>query len=518
MCSRITLSLGWRWEQWRMSGTGATYAFTDNWSPRIGISVDPFGDRKTKIFGNFARYNYQTPLDAAIRELGSEQDLIGLAQIPESTNGIVDINPNGSINLPVDNAHVINLAEGAISYTGVQIGRPSIGASLPSPFVIPPGTRMQYQDEFVFGAEHEFKGGLVLSGRFIYRTIPRALDDVAGVSPEAYVNNPNETQLYFLTNPGPGTDLFPNEHESQYIPGNQASESAAGCTPDALAAGTAYAVDQITDVNGGIINPGTGGLWGNGQGSCWTQVNGFWGGEQQANGAPIKDGVPDGFPTVKHVYKAVELELNKSFSHYWMLRANWRIASLSGNYEGAYRNDNGQTDPNISSLFDFTNGIINMLGDQYAAGPLNTDRRNIINVYASYSVPKTIFKGFDLGAGVNILSGIPITQLANHPAYGNSGEIPLGGRGALGRTPISGGVNLHADRPVKVSENMNLHFTADLFNIANNRPLIFPDETYQINFSTSLNPDFLKPNPIVSTATPGYARPFYARFAVRLTF
>jgi hypothetical protein len=458
--------------------------------------------------------------------LGAEQDLLGLAFAPASTGGLVDINPNGSINIPVDNAHVINAAAGAISYTGNPIGFPSSGGSSPSPFVIPPGTKMQFQDEFVFGAEHEFKGGLVLSGRFIYRTIPRALDDVAGILPESYAQGlcgspgiPAELcQIYFLSNPGPGTDLYPNEHEASYIPGDPGSLSAAGCTPDALAAGTAYNVDTIVDANGGVINPATGGPWNNGQGVCWTQVNGFWGGETLPNGAPIRDGVSDGFPQVKHIYKAVELELNKSFSHYWMLRANWRIAILTGNYEGAYRNDNGQTDPNISSLFDFTNGIIGMLGDQYAPGPLNTDRRHIINVYASYVVPKTIFKNFELGAGVNILSGIPITKLANHPAYGNSGEIPLGGRGSLGRTPISGAVNLHADRPVKVSENMNLHFTADLFNIANNRPLINPDETYQINFSTNLNPDFLKPNPIISQSVPGYQRPFYARFAVRLTF
>ncbi len=71
-----------------------------------------------------------------------------------------------------------------------------------------------------------------------------------------------------------------------------------------------------------------------------------------------------------------------------MLRANWRLAYLTGNYEGAYRNDNGQTDPNISSLFDFTNGIIGMLGDQYLPGPLNTDRENIINIYTSYVFPR----------------------------------------------------------------------------------------------------------------------------------
>ncbi len=155
----------------------------------------------------------------------------------------------------------------------------------------------------------------------------------------------------------------------------------------------------------------------------------------------IPDGVPDGFPAIMHFYKAVEIEANKAFSHNWMLRANWRIASLHGNYEGAFRNDNGQTDPNISSLFDFTNGIVGMLGDQYKAGPLNTDRRHIVNVYTSYVVPRSFLKGLELGGGVNILSGTPISRFANHPAYANSGEVPLGIVESKVGHRISGGVN-----------------------------------------------------------------------------
>ncbi|MEI9970148.1 MAG: hypothetical protein WDM87_16575 [Terracidiphilus sp.] len=57
----------------------------------------------------------------------------------------------------------------------------------------------------------------------------------------------------------------------------------------------------------------------------------------------------------------------------WQARANFRYARLFGNYEGFFRNDNGQSDPGISSLFDFTNGAIALLGDQTTPGLLNTD-------------------------------------------------------------------------------------------------------------------------------------------------
>lgn len=504
MNRRLTLSLGIRWEQWKMAGTGSVYTFTDNWAPRVGVSIDPWGDRKTKIYGNFGRYNYQTPLDAAVRSLSGEKDLTKMVFNPEADGSGNLLFTNGNINVPIDAGHLLN---GTANGGGVP--SPSIGASLFGTGFAP-GSKMMYQDEYVVGAEHEFKGGLVISGRFIYRLMPRALDDVAGISPEAFNQNPNMTQNYFIANPSPGTDLFPNEHETSFIP--------AGGPP----AGCDFSVNAIQDANGGFINPATGAAWNNGNGICWTKVNGFWGGEVSPSGGPNPDGVPDGFPRVVHIYKAVEIEANKAFAHNWMLRANWRIASLTGNYEGAFRNDNGQTDPNISSLFDFTNGIVGMLGDQYKAGPLNTDRRHIVNIYTSYVVPRGFMKGLELGGGVNILSGAPISKLADHPAYANSGEVPLGSRGLEGKTPISGGVNLHAEKPFRLTERFTAHFTADLFNITNSRVVTVVDQNFQLNGSPALNPDFLKPDFWTDfgpgPGPTGYQRPFYARFAFRVSF
>jgi hypothetical protein len=518
----ITLSYGLRWEQWKMAGTGSNYTFTDNWAPRVGVSIDPLGDRKTKIYGNFGRYNYQTPLDAAIRSLSGEKDLTKLDVAPQADAGNnVIINGNGSINVVPDAAHIMNLA------TGGTTSSPGVSASLTGGEGFAPGTKMMYQDEYLVGVEHEFKGGLVLSGRFIYRQMPRIVEDTAGISPEAF-NAPKSPfgQLYFITNPSPKTDLFPNEHSVSFTPGNVPAPCnvAANLYNSVTGAGTAYMVapGTIADANGGLINPATGTPWNNGNGICWSKVNGFWGGEQTASGSPIPDGTPDGFPAPVHIYKAVEIEANKAFAHNWMLRANWRIASLQGNYEGAFRNDNLQTDPNISSLFDFTNGIIGMLGDQYKKGPLNTDRRHIVNIYTSYVVPSGFLKALELGGGVNILSGSPVSNLADHPAYGNAGEVPLGIRGIEGRTPVSGGVNAHVDKPFKLTERMTMHVTADLFNITNARPVVLLDQFNGITGSAAPNPDFLKvqhwdvngPGPGYT----GYQKPFYARFSARFVF
>jgi hypothetical protein len=497
-----------------MQGTFSGYTFNDNWAPRIGIAVDPLGDRKTKIYGNYGRYNYQTPLDASIRSLSAERDILNLAFAPEAdgTNHVI-VNSNGSLNIDFDAAHLLN--QSSTSTGGGVAITPAVGVSFTG---FAPGTKMMYQDEYVVGAEHEFKGGLVLSGRFIYRNLGRTLDDVSGVSPEGYAFGLLQ-QNYFIANPNPSLDLFPNTHETLV-----ASQADCPAVLDSMGNQINYEA-TVTDGNGGTINPATGGPWA-AQSLCYNpDANGFLGGEVNINGftsTPLPDGSPDGFPLPSHIYKAVEIEANKAFSHGWMLRANWRIASLLGNYEGAFRNDNGQTDPNISSLFDFTNGILGMLGDQYAKGPLNTDRRHIVNVYASYVVPSGFLKNLELGTGVNILGGTPISQLADHPAYTNAGEVPLGGRGKLGRTPVSGGVNVHLNRPFRVTEKSTLNLTADLFNIANSRPVVAVDQNYGISGSPDLNPDFGKvdfwsdfgPGPGYT----GYQRPFYARFSMRWVF
>jgi len=236
-------------------------------------------------------------------------------------------------------------------------------------------------------------------------------------------------------------------------------------------------------------------------------------------GSSGADGLPDGFPDVTHKYWAVELELNKRFSHGWQLLANWRIAKVEGNFEGHFRNDNGQTDPAISSLFDFTAGSLGLLGDQFATGPLNTDRRHIGNLYGSYA-----FKGgqsLNLGAGFHLETGVPISQFYAHPIYLNAGEIPVGGRGVLGRSDTDTRLDLHVDYPFKFSGKSKLVVSADFFNVFNSQPVRRTDQ-YVESTAGQLNPDFNQP---------GYAKgfgprdnlrafypPFSMRFGVKLDF
>ena len=78
----VTINAGLRWEEEQLNGPNQQYTFNDNWSPRLGINVDPFGDRKSKVFFNWGRYTQALPSDAAIRELNQESDIYSANWLP----------------------------------------------------------------------------------------------------------------------------------------------------------------------------------------------------------------------------------------------------------------------------------------------------------------------------------------------------------------------------------------------------------------------------------------------------
>ena len=529
----ITINAGYRWEQQRMIGTPfinpvngnhehTHYVFTDNWSPRFGLSIDPKGDRKTKVFGNFARYSYAIPLDMAIRSLSNELDFAPWVwALPKDATGHVPINPDGTIPIPAGyfndtsafGCHGIpgTLTGGTCGPLGGASSSVNADGTVES---IAHGTRMQYLQEWAAGVEHEFPHGIVVDVRYIDRRIKRIVEDLAGLSPEAF--QLGLTQIYTIANPTANTDLFINPIQVDYPLGGLPSS----CNPFLPDGSPNPAYDPHT--LGGSDSTGTAAtdFEGNSVGDfCITNAFANAAQTQQIAAALGHDGKPDGFVNPVRIYRAVEFELNKSFSRGWQIRTNYRWSQLSGNYEGAFRNDNGQSDPNISSLFDFVRGDFNLLGQQFAVGWLNTDRRHIINSFVSYAFSSGFLKNLTLGTGVRIETGLPVSDFRAHPAYQNAGEIPVGGRGSLGRTPTTGQADLHTDYALKLNEKHSLHFGADLFNITNQKTLLRIDQFEDRQFLVT-NADFKKPtqgnlgfNPLL-----GFQRPFYARMFVKWVF
>ena len=512
----VTINAGLRWEQQKLEGTVARYTFVDTWSPRIGISVDPWGNRKTKVYANFGRYAEALPLDMGIRSLSSELDFPTTYWLPPNDGaGHVAQNPDGTFDF--SNFSAAN-----------NLYLPFGGVSAQTSTAFAPGTKSQYLDEYVVGFEHEFgNSGVVFTARYTDRRIKRIIEDNAALSPEAY--QAGLGQFYVISNPNKTQDLFSNPVQILYNHDFSLASSSADAPGSCASTGTnttIYSPDSGApyDSNGNsVVLP-------NGD-NAFCIPNAFDASGNQLTATFGSDGIPDGFVNPIRKYQAMEFEVNKSMSKGWLLRANYRIAKLQGNYEGSYRNDNGQSDPNISSLFDFTAGDFNLLGQQFVAGVLNTDVRHLANGFVSYTFSGSHLKGLTMGSAVHFQTGIPINNLFAHPAYQNAGEIPFcadnttncaSARGSLGRTNTWGTVDYHVDYPVRITEGMALHFAADLFNLADIRTQLRVDQFAQRSAGIP-NVDFGKPTGVGPSAVngntnPGYVRPFYARLGIKLTF
>ena len=504
----ITGLFGLRWETETMfgsvlNGTQTHYALTDNWAPRLGVTVDPMGKGKTKAYYNYGRFFEYLPLDLAERSLSSEQDWLGGLYLPDFTvNGagqkIATINQFGTVNPIIDAAH--------------QILSGTASTSTQESFA--PGTKLGFTDEHTFGFEQQLPRHWTFSARYIYRNTKRIIEDAAILSPEAALScdYPNcdtffINQVYSIVNPSTHLDAFTNLVPFIFNP----SFNGSGLITNTPAGCDSTLFSGLPQPNHFFQNTAT-------QAVCFAQTGIDTNPDTLGNTFVTPDGKPDGFPNAVRKYKALELELNRRFANGWQAFFNWRIASLRGNYEGHLRNDNGQTDPGISSLFDFTAGDFNLLGDQFAIGPLNTDRRHIINGYGSYSFSKErgihMLNGLNLGLNTHFETGLPINALLAHPVYLNAGEVPQGGRGSLGRTPNYIRFDVHADYAWRLTEKYHLKFVADFFNVFNSQKVRLPDQNKSLTFDPVLgnppNQDFLKP--VV------YYLPFSMRLGLRFEF
>ena len=236
-----------------------------------------------------------------------------------------------------------------------------------------------------------------------------------------------------------------------------------------------------------------------------------------------------------HNYDALEITLNRRGSN-WIAMSSYRYSRLRGNFEGFYRDDNGQSDPGISSLYDFpTNdptytsiggaqfgypGDIRFLGD--ANGILPLDRPHQFKLNGNYMVAKNL----NLGANLNLVSGKPITPMAANPNYGSEGEIPVAARGTgiqtidgfMTRSPFESQIDFQASYVVPMGANKRLTFLADIFNLFNQTRVTSYDQNTQLTYP-NVNPDFGKPvNSLLSGTPPQFQAPRNIRLGVRFEF
>jgi hypothetical protein len=246
------------------------------------------------------------------------------------------------------------------------------------------------------------------------------------------------------------------------------------------------------------------------------------------------EGVPRShFEDPEHKYYSVEVTATKAYSDNWSLFASYRWSKLEGNFEGFFRSDNGQSDPSITSLFDFpTNdpsytqigvpvygfgGDIRYQGTTQGVGRLPNDRTHQLKLYGNYTLGD-----LNLGLGLNLGSGRILTGLAANPAYGNAGEIPLTLRGEgfdtvdgfLTNTDFETVVNVHASYTIRLGTDQRLMLIADVFNLLNDQSPLWYDTDQDQGFGAP-NPNFGQPSFGGNSAYPAYRAPLSTRLGVR---
>jgi len=256
---------------------------------------------------------------------------------------------------------------------------------------------------------------------------------------------------------------------------------------------------------------------------------------RRANGETTEDKACAGDPTTgvaarcfgkaQRFYRGIEFTATKRFTNNYQFIASYVFSSLIGNYEGLFRNDNGQSDPNITSLFDLTS----LLDNTY--GRLPNDRPHQFKFNGSYRTPFKLL----ISGNFYLQSGTPFNQLDPHVVYGNN-EHFLVQRGtatvptvtakqagfpnvvdSIGshRTPTTMNLDLGFYYPIKLGEKRELRLTGDWFNVFNSQRAITLDQTNSINSGvTGVAP---VPNPFYGAAVLVQA-PSAFRVGAKFTF
>jgi hypothetical protein len=241
------------------------------------------------------------------------------------------------------------------------------------------------------------------------------------------------------------------------------------------------------------------------------------------------------FPKAVRDYDAVTAYFNKSFSDGWMAQVSYTWSYLRGNYNGLFRPETGQLDPNINSDFD----LVSLLRNR--TGPLDADRTHFIKAYAAKEFVVGGSLSFLVGLTYEGLSGRPLNYFASHGIYGPNEAFVLP-RGSGGRTPWRHTINAKVGVSYRITKSNVVGFTTDVFNMFNFQAATSVDETFSTAeilpvvvtgtktgqesiciagnnaqcYQTSpinpnlINPNFKRPN--------GYQTPISVRFGLTFSF
>jgi len=454
---RLTLNLGIRSEDSTNNAiNGEPFVVLNNqFDFRNGFTFDPTGDGTSRIFGFYGRTHLGVANNTNVRLAGSEI-------FTRDWYTISGIN--------ADDTPILDqfFGQDQVSPLGIQDPKTLVTQNL----------KAQSQDEYILGFEKSFD--LWTFGiKGVYRKLRSGIEDGAvdrgminfaidnGLDADAMADSFCGFCQFILFNPGSDVSFFTD---------------AGNLAPDALA---------------------------------------FLGGDPDGDGLVEVNLTADqlGVPKVRRRYTAFELTAERAFADGWSLQGSYTWSRLRGNYEGAVKSDNGQTDAGLTQDFD-TRGLTD--GTQ---GRLPNDRTHTFKLFGSYEFNEY----FSVGANILVQSARHFGCQGVHPTDdiasqfgeasffcdpdGIDGPLPsvFTPRGSVMKSEWVKRLDLSlAFAPqFDLPEDMNLTFGVDIFNVLNSEDITDRNEFGEFD-NGQLRETFGDPT--------GFVAPRTVRLSARLTF
>jgi hypothetical protein len=182
-------------------------------------------------------------------------------------------------------------------------------------------------------------------------------------------------------------------------------------------------------------------------------------------------GIASGFPRATRNYDAFSLVFSRAFHENWLAQASYTLSWLRGNYNGLFRPENGQLDPNITSDFDLQSLLANSTG--YLPG----DRRHQVKLFGARDFPIAQRHHVLVGFGGRGTSGAATDYLGSHPIYGPD-VVYILPRGSGPRLPWQYSADVQVGYGFSIGKGRDINFTIDVYNLFNLQAAAARDTVY----------------------------------------
>jgi hypothetical protein len=177
------------------------------------------------------------------------------------------------------------------------------------------------------------------------------------------------------------------------------------------------------------------------------------------------------FVKPRRSYDGITLFFQKTFADLWLAQVSYTWSRLYGNYEGLFRTDTGQLDPNINSDFD----LVSLLPNR--SGLLPADRTHQIKAFGARELVLRPGLSLNLGMSYRGSSGTPFSYLGAHVDYG-SGQAYILPRGTAGRLPWVNRFDSRLAVNYSLTKDMVASLSLDVFNVFNFQTATAYDQNY----------------------------------------